>query len=92
MTIQKFIVAAATGLSLLAALSASAHQTAKPKAQIVNHYSNNHADRQYIPLRRIFRMLRRMERQEFFRDHGRRHYRQDRRYRHHRHHNQRRYN
>lgn len=92
MTIKTFIIAAVTGLSLLAALPASAHQTAMPKAKIVNHYKHGHADRQYMPLREIFRMLRRMERQEMRRGHGRRDYRHDRRRRpHKRRHNHRRY-
>ena len=89
MTIKTFIVAAATGLSLMAALPASAHHMAAPKAKIVNQYKQGHVGRQVMPLREIFRLLRRMERQEWRRG---RHYRHDRRRRHHRrHHNHRRY-
>ncbi|NQU70557.1 MAG: hypothetical protein HQ514_08400 [Rhodospirillales bacterium] len=95
MTIKSFIIAAATGLSLLAALPASAHQNATPKVQTVNHYKHGYGDRQYIPLRQIFRILRTMERRETRRGdgrrhYGRRHYGHDRRYRNHRRHNQRR--
>jgi len=92
MITKTFIIAAATGLSLMAALPASAHHMAAPKAKIVNQYKHGHVDRQVMPLREIFRLLRRMEWQEWRRGHGRRHYRHDRRRRHHRrHHNHRRY-
>ncbi len=86
MTIKSFIIAAATGLSLLAALPASAHQNATPKVQTVNHYKHGYGDRQYIPLRQIFRILSAVERRETRQSHGRRHYGHDRSYRSYRHH------
>jgi len=95
MTIKTFIIAAATGLTLLAALPASAHQSQTHKAQTVqtvNHYKHGHGDRHFMPLRQIFRILRKMERQETRRRHGRRHYRKhDRRRNHRRHDNRRSY-
>jgi hypothetical protein len=89
MTLKSFIIAAATGLSLLAALPASAHQNATPKAQTVNQYKHGYGDRQYIPLRKIFRILRAVERRETRRGDGRRHYGHDRSYRSYRNHGRR---
>ena len=101
MTIKTFIIAAVTGLSLLAALPASAHQGSAHKGsthkaqthkvQKVNHFKRGHGDRHFMPLRQIFRIFHKMERREMRHNHGRRHYRYYDNRRNHKRRNNRRY-
>jgi hypothetical protein len=81
MTIKSFVIAAAAGLVLLAAIPASAHRFAEPTGRSGTQYSQGQTNRQYIPIRRIFRIIRRYERREWRREYRRRQYRQNRQYR-----------
>lgn len=58
MKIKALFLAAALGLPLLATAPASAQHNTSSYVQPVNHYSDSRTERNYIPLRRLYRILR----------------------------------
>ncbi len=58
MKIKALFLAAAIGLPLLTTAPASAQDGVSGHIQTVNHYSGSRMERNYIPLRQLYRILR----------------------------------